>query len=325
MGKHTQSRRKLISIVLPACNEEGNIPLCYDEITRVMLLVDYDYEVIVIDNDSSDGTGWKCEQICVKDSRWRYVKFSRNFTAEHSLAAGLRYSKGDAVITMWSDLQDPPDLLPQFIEKWEQGYDVVYGVYTEWEGTSLLRKTLGDLYYRLVNLLSDTSLPERSADFRIMDRKVVNALNRMNERNRYTRGLAHWVGFRKCEIAYRRRPRKSGQTKMPLGRLLPYALQAICNFSVKPLRLFLVMGFLVMTLAGLSALGYLGLYLFCGTKAHGILTVVLILLANMGLTMLGIGVLGEYVGHIYTEAKSRPLWIVEKAVNIEIPEDLRYG
>jgi dolichol-phosphate mannosyltransferase len=316
---------KLISIVLPAMNEEENIPVCYEAITRVMATTGYDYEVIVIDNDSTDATGNRCEEICSKDHRWRYIKFSRNFTAEHSMAAGLRYSKGDAVVILWSDLQDPPELIPKFIEKWQEGYPVVYGVYTARPGLSPIRKALGDAYYRLINYLSDIPLPERSADFRLMDRKVVDALNRLQERNRYMRGLAQWVGFPRYEIKYERRPRRFGSTKMPIGRLLPYALQSICNFSVKPLRLFLVLGLIVMFTAVVAAAGYLILFLAYGTGAPGILTVVLMLLANIGLTLFGIGVLGEYIGNIYTEAKNRPLWIVEKAMNIDIPDDQRYG
>jgi glycosyltransferase involved in cell wall biosynthesis len=325
MENPNEQKRRLISIILPAFNEEDNIPLCYDEITRVMAGTDCDYEVLVIDNDSFDATGERCQEICGKDPRWRYIKFSRNFTAEHSMAAGLRYSKGDAVVTMWSDLQDPPDLIREFIEKWKEGYSIVYGVYTAWQGASWARKTLGNLYYWLVDSLSDLSLPGRSADFRLMDRQVVNALNRLQERNRYMRGLAHWVGFRKYAIQYERRPRKFGESKMPIRQLLPYALQSICNFSVRPLRLFMALGLLVMVVAVLAALGYFVVYLTYGTRAHGILTVVLLLLANMGLTLFAIGVLGEYIGHIYTEAKERPLWIVEKAINIDIPDEHRYG
>jgi dolichol-phosphate mannosyltransferase len=315
----------MLSIVLPAMNEAQNIPLCYEEITAAMQGLDLDYEVLVVDNDSTDDTGRLCEALCREDPRWRYVRFSRNFSAEHSMAAGLRYSRGDAVMILWSDLQDPPSLIPRFVEKWREGFKIVQGVYTEQEGLPWTRRMVGDLFYRLINAMSDIHLEERSADFRLMDRTVVNALNRLRERNRYMRGLAHWVGFPKCEIRYQRRPRRFGTSKMPWANLLPYAMQAIANFSVRPLRLILALG--VVTLLGTlgATFGYLGLFIFVGTRAPGILTVVLLLLANMGLTLFGIGIIGEYIGAIYGEAKGRPLWIVEKAVNIDIPDEERYG
>ncbi|MBN2290141.1 MAG: glycosyltransferase family 2 protein [Candidatus Glassbacteria bacterium] len=322
---YSSKERDLISIVMPAMNEEKNLPLCHEKVSGVMAPLDCDYEVLVIDNDSTDQTRRVCEEICAGDPHWSYIKLSRNFTAEHSIAAGLRYARGDAVIILLSDLQEPPELIPEFIARWREGYAIVYGIHTARPGESLGRRLFASLYYRLINLLSDIPLPEHVADFRLMDRKVVNAVNRLGERNRYLRGLSQWLGFNRCGVKYSRSARESGQSKTSVIFLLAYALRAISIFSNKPLRFFLFGGFFIMSITVVLAAFYFFLYLFIGSRAPGILTVVLLLLANLGLTALGIGVLGEYISNIYTETKQRPLWIVEDTINRDIPEEHRYG
>ena len=325
MNQPNPGKKELVSIVMPARNEEGNIPRCYEEITRVMEAAGCDYEVVVTDNASSDRTGELCEKICATDPRWRYIRFSRNFTADNSMSAGLHYSRGDAVIILFSDLQEPPELIPRFLEKWREGYEIVYGVHTRRHGESPIRSLWASFFYKFINLLSEIQLPEHVADFRLMDRKVVNTINRMGERNRYLRGMIVWTGFRQTGIPYERQARGSGKGTTSYLYLFSYAVRSICSFSIRPLRFFFLFGMGVALLTVLLAAYYLYLYFAHGTEAPGIPTVILLLLGNIALTSLGIGVLGEYIGSIYTESKKRPLWVVEKAVNIEIPEERRYG
>ena len=301
-------KKELISIVLPAMNEEENIPLCHKALSDVLDKLDVDYEVLVIDNDSTDNTPVVCTDICARDDKWRYIKLSKNFSGENSVAAGLQYADGDAVIIFLSDLQEPAELIPVFIEKWRQGYDIVYGINVERPDDSFLKKMMVSFFYRTINLLADLELPKHASEYRLMDRKVVLAIRQLKERNRYLRGLVHWIGFKKQGVEYRRIARKYGRSKMPLGVLFNYAIRSITVFSTKPLRLFMIGGLSVMLLAMLLIVIYFTLYLTIGSKAYGIITVVLLLLANIGLTAFGIGVLGEYIGHIYErDQKASPM------------------
>ena len=325
MHSPSDSKARLVSIIIPTLNEERNIAQCYSVITDVMKQSDCDYEVIIVDNDSVDNTPQLCADICARDSLWSFIKLSRNFSAEHSVAAGLRYCRGDAAIIFLSDLQEPAEVIPQFIEKWLQGYDLVYGINCLRPGESLPRRIMASFFYKLINFLSDVDLPLNSTDYRLMDRKVINAINRLSERNRYLRGLAHWVGFKKIGIKYKRYPREHGKSKTPFMFMLTYAIRSITTFSVKPLRLFLLGGLALLVFSIFMGMLYLALYITAGAKAYGIITVVFFLLANLGLTSFGFGVLGEYIGNIYNEAKRRHLWIVEETVNITIDESEMYG
>jgi len=325
-GQEIAEGRKLISIIMPAMNEEANLPRAYSEVTAVFVskLEAYDYEVILIDNDSRDRTGEVCSEICRKDNRWKYLKFSRNFTSEHSIAAGLRYASGDAMIILFSDLQDPPELIPTFIEKWEKGYDVVCGELNS-RADGIWWKSVGArLVYALLNRLSDIRLPQNIADFRLMSRQVVNAINCLDERNRYFRGLAHWVGFRTCNVPYDRRPRLKGKSATSFFYLIDFAIRALTNFSIFPLRVFSAVGLLIL----IGTLVYMAVIVsqfLMGGPIPGLTTIYLLLLLILALMSLGIGTLGEYIGRIYIESKRRPLWIVERTINISIPDEYRVG
>lgn len=324
-------------------NEEKNIPRCYDEITCVMEPLGQneqgagdtkgssgaqggcDYEVLVIDNDSKDCTGVLAKEICARDLRWRYIKFSRNFTVEVSMAAGLRYARGDAVVILFSDLQEPPDVIPRFIEKWREGYDIVYGVHTKREGDGALMRFSVACYYKLLRWMSDQNLPEHAGDFRLMDRRVVNVLNHMREKNRYLRGLSYWVGFRSCPVHYERRPRLAGKSNAPGLYLILMALRTICNFSIKPLQMFLLFGIFVMAVVALLIVGLIVHRLLFPSASPGLTTTHILLLLNLGVMSLGFGILGEYIGHTYTETKRRPLWIVDETANLPLSEEEKIG
>lgn len=317
--------KKFISIVMPAMNEEKNLPRAYKELSKLFLgMVNYEFEVIVIDNDSSDKTADVCRLICAQNDKWKYIKFSRNFTVEMSIAAGLRYAKGDAVIILFSDLQDPPELIPQFIEKWEQGYDIVSGLLNNRADDSWWKGIGAKSIYWVLNKLSDIKLPANVVDFRLMSRSAVDALNRMDESNRYFRGLAHWVGFKSCTIPYNRRPRMEGKSKAPFFYLIDFVLRALTNFSITPLRTFTGLGVIILAFT-IIYMGITVVQFFLDYTIPGLTTIIILLLLNLAIISLGIGILGEYIGRIYIESKKRPLWIVEKAINIEISKEDKFG
>jgi polyisoprenyl-phosphate glycosyltransferase len=310
--------RKLITILIPALNEEGNIGQLEQEVLKVTGPLLFDFEFIVIDNASTDRTGNLVKELCHKDHRWKYLRFSRNFTVEMSITAGYHFASGEAIIVLYSDLQDPPDVIPALIAKWREGYDVVYGVRTVRPGEPIWRKLAIRLAYRLITWFSDVPIPTDAGDFRLITRQVRDTLERCGEYNRYMRGLISWLGFRQIGIPYERRSRIAGKSKAPLRELLIFVFNAITSFSLKPLRIFTFMGFIMLALSGIAALVYALLW-FTGSPPRGITTIIVLLLIAIGLNSLGIGVLGEYVGRSYAEVKRRPLYIVQETVNIKSP------
>jgi len=320
-----QTRRNLISIVMPAFNEEENLPRAFKEVKEVFSYIpEYDYEVLIIDNDSTDRTGEICTSICTQNQNWKYIKFSKNFTGEMSMGAGLSYSKGDAVIILFSDLQDPPELILEFVRKWEEGYDVVCGIINK-RSDDVWWKTIGaKLMYSVLNKFSDTKIPKNATDFRLMSRKVVDAFNKLDERNRYFRGLVHWVGFKTYFVPYDRRPRLQGKSNAPFFYLIDFTIRALTNFSIVPLRLFSWFGLIIMSFTIFFVIITTVQYIQ-GNTIPGLTTLIILLLLNLGFMSIGIGTLGEYIGRIYLETKRRPLWIVERTLNIEILDDKRFG
>lgn len=311
-------REALISIVIPAFNEEGSIQRLERELLSAVDPLAYDFEFIVIDNSSTDSTGELVKEICARDSRWKYLRFSRNFTVEMSITAGYHYSSGDAIIVLYSDLQDPPGVIPKFIEKWREGYDVVYGVRTQRPGDAAWRNKAVKIAYRLIGWFSDVPIPNDAGDFRLITRRVRDELERCPEHNRYMRGLIAWLGFRQVGVTYERQPRNAGESKAPFSHLLFFVFNAITSFSLRPLRLFTLMGTVILALSIIAAFVYALLW-FTGSPPPGVTTIIVLLLAAIGLNSIGIGILGEYVGRTYAEAKHRPLYVVEESVNMEKP------
>ena len=308
--------RRIVTFLVPARNEEANLPKVYDELTALMAGLPYDYEVIVLDNASTDGTGATTAALCARDARWRYVRLSRNFHVEGSLTAGLRLAQGDAAIVLFSDLQDPPELIPEFLRKWEEGNDVVYGVLRKRTGDPFWRAASARLLYVLVHALSDVVITPNATDFRLLSRRAIDALNSCGERNRYLRGLAHWIGFPSCPIVYDRRPRKEGKSKAPFFYCLNLAANAITSFSIKPLQLFSLGGAAALVCTFCLALVYFGSWLF-SFALPGLTTIYLLMLANLAVMLLGFGAVGEYIGRIYIEAKGRPLYLIERTINVD--------
>jgi len=307
--------RPLVTIVIPARNEEANIPRLEEEVRRVTDPLPYRFEFLVIDNASKDRTPELVKAICARDPRWSYLRFSRDFTVESSISAGYHHARGDAIIVLYSDLQDPPELIATFLEKWREGYDVVYGTRTRRPGDPKWRNALVKVAYRVIAWSSEVPIPTDAGDFRLISRRVRDALDRCGEYNRYMRGMISWIGFRQIGVPYERRPRLAGESKAPFWHLVTFVFSAISSYSLKPLRLFTMFGFLVLG-ASLAAAGFYSIAAFLGHPPPGITTLIVLGWVAIGLNALGIGVLGEYVGRTYSEVKHRPLWVVDETVNL---------
>ena len=306
----------LVSIVIPALNEADNIARLEEDLTRSLLDQPFMFEFIVVDNGSTDGTGNEVTKICLRDARWKYVRFSRNFGLEASITAGYELAAGDAIVVIYSDLQDPPELIPAFLLKWREGADVVYGVRTVRRGDARWRNAAVKAVYRIISALADVPIPRNAGDFRLISRPVRTALLACGESNRYTRGLIAWLGFQQVGIEYERRARETGVSKFPLRSLIVFALDAFTSFSIKPLRMFTLLGFGLVTLSLLAVPIYIFLYVMGGTP-QGITTLIVLSLLGIGINSLGIGVLGEYLGRTYAETKRRPLYVIADSVNLE--------
>lgn len=307
--------RPLVSIIIPARNEQANILRLEREVREALEGQPYDFEFLVIDNASTDRTGELVKALCASDPRWKYIRLSRNFTAEMSMTAGYRLAQGQAMVLLYSDLQDPPEVIGRFLEKWQEGYDVVYGVRTVRPGEPWWKNLAVYWTYRFISWASDTAIPTDAGDFRLITRPVRDALDQCGEYNRYLRGLIAWLGFRQIGVPYQRRPRAGGRSQTPFWHLVWFAISAVTSFSLKPLRLFLVLGMGVLVLSATAALVFIGLYL-AGSRPPGITTVIVLLCAAIGLNSLGIGVLGEYLGRTYAEVKRRPLYIIQETMNL---------
>lgn len=312
--------KPLVTIVIPALNEEQSIPSLENELLAVLDALPYRFEFIVIDNGSTDRTGELIKEICARDQRWKYLRFSRNFTVEMSITAGYKFAAGDAIIVLYSDLQDPPQAIPSLLAKWREGYDVVYGVRTVRTGDPAWRNASVKIAYRLIAWFSDFEIPKDTGDFRLITRQVRDALARCGEYNRYMRGLIAWLGFRQTGVYYERRPRNAGVSKAPFWPTFFFMINAITSFSLKPLRLFSALGILMIGFSLIAIMIYTGLY-FVGSPPPGITTLIILALFGIGINSLGIGVLGEYLGRTYAEVKERPLYLVQEMVNF--PESMR--
>lgn len=323
--------KPLVSIVIPAYNEQDNLPELFERVTAVTDdQSDFRFEFILVDNHSADRTEEICVARCAELENWRYIRFSRNFGAEVSLAAGLRHARGDAVILLFSDLQDPPEVIPEFLARWQEGFDVVYGTLRTREDGSLMKKVGSLVAYQVIERLSSVHIPANATDFRLMSRRVVDVLNQCGEANRYLRGLVQWAGFSQATVVYDRAPRKAGETSTNAVFLIRYAINALIAFSEEPLRLASVFGMLTLCLSVLGMLTYL---LLLGLSILGIAptappppgwtTLTLLILFFGGIQSLFMGVLGEYLANMYGEVKLRPLWVISRAENLEPMQGLQ--
>ena len=280
-----------------------------------------DYEVIVLDNASTDRTPLIAREFCERDARWKLLRYSRNFGVEASMMAGLDHASGDAVVVLFSDLQDPPELIPEFVRQWEEGFEVVVGVLRKRRDYRLLKTIGAKIAYWLIYTLSDCKIPPNATDFRLFDRKVVDALKILREPDRYLRGLVHWIGFRRSYVSYDRAPRHSGRSTAGLWYSVRFAVNAILSFSAKPLRLATILGGFVAAASFAYALFAFGVHLlhlsFVPVPPRGITTIILLISFFIGFNTLFLGIIGEYLGRIYNQGKNRPLYLVDEQLNFD--------
>jgi dolichol-phosphate mannosyltransferase len=304
------------SIIAPIYNEIDNLPELYRRVKEVMDSNGEPWELILVDDGSTDGSTEKIRELAAKDKTLRPVIFARNFGHQVAITAGWDYARGDAVVIIDADLQDPPQVILDLAKKWKEGYEVVYAVRGEREGETWFKKFTAAAFYRLIYSITDVKIPVDTGDFRLMDRKVVDALKLMKERHRFPRGMSAWVGFKQIGVTYNRAARHAGVTKYPFKKMFRLALNAITGFSYFPLQVATFFGFVS---AGISilAIPVVILMRIMGNGAFlGQATTLIAVLFLGGVQLISLGILGEYVGRLYDEAKGRPLYIVREA-----PED----
>lgn len=310
---------KLISIVVPMYFEEEVVEECYKRLTAVAVENNLNYELIFVNDGSTDRTLELLEEISQKDVHVKVISFSRNFGHQIAVTAGIDKAKGDAVVIIDADLQDPPELIPEMIKLWQQGYDVVYGKRKKRNGESFFKLATAKLFYRVFDKLCSIKIPLDTGDFRLLDRKVIDALKKMPEHNRFLRGMSSWIGFKQIPLEYERKERFAGETKYPIKKMMKLALDGIFSFSSKPLKLVEYLGSTIILLA-------LAMFVYCfigstssiGEAATSHLALVLIVVTFIGgIQLLSIGIVGEYIFRIYDESKGRPLYIIDKEINLD--------
>jgi polyisoprenyl-phosphate glycosyltransferase len=302
------------SIVAPIFNEFENIPELYRRVSEVMDTTGESWEFILVDDGCTDGSTDRIRELAIKDGRVRPVIFARNFGHQIAVTAGMDYARGDAVVIIDADLQDPPEVILDLARKWKEGYEVVYAVRAEREGETKFKLWTASLFYRLIYRITDVKIPLDTGDFRLIDRKVVNVMNGMREKHRFLRGMGAWVGFKQIGVEYKRAARYSGETKYPLKKMLRLAINAITGFSYFPLQLATYFGFISAGLAILAIPVIVTLRLVGATHFfEGQTTTLVAVLFLGGVQLISLGILGEYIGRIYDEAKGRPLYIVREA------------
>jgi glycosyltransferase involved in cell wall biosynthesis len=318
---------KTITILVPCYNEENSLDLFFERLHGVLAnLGEYKTEVLLVNDGSKDNTLAKMQGLHAKDPSVSYLSLSRNFGKENAMLAVLDYAEGDAVILMDVDLQDPPELIPEMIKEWENGYDDVYARRRSRTGETWFKKTSAHYYYRLLQKFADIDIPADVGDFRLLDRQAVNALCSLREKQRYTKGLFSWIGYNKKELLFDRNPRAAGNSKMSFIKLFGLAVDGITSFSVAPLRLASVLGLLISSVAFVYLLFVVGKTLLFGDPVAGYPSMVSIILFMGGIQLIVLGIIGEYVGRIFYETKGRPDYLVSEYNGIKIvgERNIRY-
>ncbi|MCJ7659832.1 MAG: glycosyltransferase family 2 protein [Anaerolineales bacterium] len=303
----------IFSIIAPIFNEIQSIPELYRRVYEVMDSISEPWELILVDDGSTDGSTGVIRELAEHDNRLRPVIFARNFGHQLAVTAGLDYSRGQADVIIDADLQDPPEVILELIAKWREGYEVVYAVRTDREGESWFKLVTASVFYRLIYRITDVDIPMDTGDFRLLDRKAVNVLNSMRERHRFLRGMSVWIGFKQVGVSYSRAARTAGETKYPFKKMFKFALDAVTSFSYFPLQVATYFGFF---LAGISllAIPIVIATRLAGSQAFfGQATTLIAVLFLGGVQLISLGILGEYIGRLYDEAKGRPLYIVREA------------
>lgn len=306
--------RQKISLVVPAFNEAHALPVLHPRIAAVLDGLTMDAEVLYVDDGSRDDTWAVIAGLGERDARVRGIRLSRNFGKELALTAGLDAVQGDAAIVLDADGQDPPELIPVFVEKWREGYDVVFGTRTRREGESWLKRFTAAAFYRVMERLSHTPVPRDTGDFRLLSRRALDALAGLRERRRFMKGLFAWVGYRQCAIPYQREPRLAGASKFSYWRLWNFALEGITSFSTAPLRIATYLGVLAAMAAFVFGVVIIGKTLMYGDPVPGYPSLMTVVLFLGGVQLMALGMIGEYLGRLFDEAKQRPLYLIQERI-----------
>ena len=303
---------RLISVVVPVFNEVGAIDGFYAKLLEALAPLGADLEVVFIDDGSTDGTRAKLRGLHRRDRRVRLIGLSRNFGKEAALAAGIDHTRGNVVVPIDVDLQDPPELIAEFVARWRQGYDVVYGVRADRGADTLMKRATAGLFYRWFNRLAASPIPHDTGDFRLLDERVVKALRRLPERNRFMKGLFAWVGFRSIGVPYRRETRAVGESRFAFWRLWALAIDGITGFSTLPLRIWTFIGVGIAFLALAYGAFIVGRALINGIDVPGYASTMTVILFLGGIQLITLGVIGEYISRLFIESKQRPLYLVDE-------------
>ncbi len=307
------------SIIAPIFNESQTVHELHRRISEVMESTTEDWELVLVDDGSTDGSSDIIRTISSQDDRVRPVIFARNFGHQLAVTAGLDYSRGQAVVIIDADLQDPPEVILDLIAKWREGYEVVYAIRAEREGESWFKLLTAATFYRIIYKITDVKIPMDTGDFRLLDRKVVDVIKKMRERHRFLRGMSVWVGFKQTGVEYRRAARYAGETKYPFRKMFKFAWDAVTSFSYLPLQVATYLGFFFAGLSILAIPVVVGMRISGSQEAFaGQATTLIAVLLLGGVQLISLGILGEYIGRLYDEAKGRPLYIVTEAPDDKI-------
>ncbi len=310
---------KKISIVIPMYNEEEVVMTSYLRIRKVIEeLKQYDYEMILVDDGSNDKTLEILQKAAKENEKVKILSFTRNFGHQAAVTAGLRYVTGEAIIIIDADLQDPPELLPEMLQLWEQGNEVIYGQRKVRKGESAFKLLTAKMFYNILNALSDVEIPKDTGDFRLVDRKVVDVINSLPEHNKFLRGLFSWVGFKQKAYLYERQERQAGKTKYPFRKMWKLASDGIISFSTKPLKIVGGLGILTIILSILILIYSLVSYAFdLNNLTAGWTSIMVAITLFSGVQLLSIWIISEYIARIYDETRNRPQYIIDKKINVE--------
>lgn len=313
---------KLISVVIPMYFEEKVVNECYSRLTKVMKSSSYDYELIFVNDGSTDNTIEILSNIAQRDIRVKIIDFSRNFGHQIAVTAGIDRARGEAVVVIDADLQDPPELIYDMIKKWEEGYEVVYAKRKKREGETFFKLITAKYFYKFLNFMSDIDIPKDTGDFRLMDRKVVEVFKNMPEKNRFIRGMVSWLGFKQTYVEFTRQERFAGETKYPLKKMLKLAEDGIISFSHKPIKMITKAGLLFMGIFFLQLI-YIFIALISSRNITAAFYVVTYMNLITSIILMAIGIEGKYIVRIYDENNKRPLYIVNKEINMKIKNDVK--
>jgi dolichol-phosphate mannosyltransferase len=303
----------LISVVAPIHNEAETIPELHRRLTSVLAKLGA-YEIVLVDDGSTDGSWERMLALAPGDAHLRLVRLSRNFGHQAALTAGLEAARGDAVVLIDSDLQDPPELIPSLVAKWREGFDVVYGLRTKREGETLFKRTTASVFYRLLRGMTRIEIPADAGDFRLLSRRAVDALARMPERARFLRGMTSWLGFPQTGVQYERDARHAGATKYPTRRMISFALDAMTSFSTTPIRVVTGLGFVLVAFCAVVLSWTVYIKVFTNSAVAGWTSLLIVVLLLGGMQLVSLGIIGQYIGRIFEEAKQRPLFVVGEIV-----------